>query len=286
MKKNLFGALIVLFALTACTDNDTEDINPSETTHSLTQTITYYPTQENFETRNIKYYDNNIVVADSTYANSGNFISRNIHTIDSEGNYTIETKNAADVTTASVLLQYDSQGRLTDYDNNGIVHKYVYSENTITVKKWDDFLNDYIEVGMFMINADGYIASQTILDGDIIADATSLTFSNNKPVSLMAQGVTGAMDELGTFSYYTTIMPSNLQKTIIQINNEVLIANTLKAAALFGNYHLQDIVIGNSSYYHSDTVFISESGYEGYPESQTITMEGQPYCYIRYYFSN
>ncbi len=257
MKKHLFGAMIALTVLTACTDNDTENTNPDEFTLRLNKTITYFPALENFETRNVKYYDNNMIVADSTYDNSGNFISRNIHTIDSGGNYTIDTKDAEDVTIASEVLQYDAQGRLTEHYGPAGQYHYTYDGDVISVEYWDPS-DAFIDVGVFMLNSDGYIVSQTVVSNDIITDATSLVFSGNtKPVSLMAQGVTGTIEEIGTFSYYPNSMPSNLQKSIIEINNEVLRANSLKAAALFGNYHLQDMMLGGNSYYHSDIEFLA-----------------------------
>lgn len=286
MKKHLFGAMIALATLTACTDNDTENTNPNENTFTLNKTTTYYPAFENFETRNVKYYDNNMIVADSTYDNSGNFISRKVHAINGSGTYTIDTKNAENVNIASEYINYDEQGRLTaHFGPDGEFH-FTYNGNDILVELRLE-VDVFIEVGTFTLNSDGYIASNTVVSNDIITEATSLGFSGTtKPVSLNAQGTTGAIEQIGTFSYYPNSMPSNLQKSITEINNEVLRANSLKAAALYGNYHLQDIMMGSNSYYHSDTVFSPVSGYEGYPEKQTITMNGQPYCHIRYAFSN
>jgi len=285
MKKHVFGALIALTTLTACTDNDSENTNPGESTFSLNKTVTYYPAFENYETRNVKYYDNNMIVADSTYDATGNFISRKIHAINN-GTYTIDTKNPENVNIASEYINYDEQGRLTVHFGPDGEYHYTYNDNSITVE-YRDPMDVFIEVGLFTLNSDGYITTQTDLVNDVITDATSLVFSGNtKPVTLMAQGTTGTLYQLGTFSYYSNSMPSNLQKSTVQINNEILRANSLKAAAIYGNYHLQDIILGDNSYYHSDTVFSPVSGYEGYPQYQTITMEGQPYCHIRYYFTN
>jgi hypothetical protein len=283
MKKHLFGAMIALATLTACTDNDTDDTNSFEL--HLNKTTTYYPAYENFTTRNVKYYENNMIVADSTYDNSGNFISRNIHNVTSS-TYTIDTKNAEDVSIASEYINYDEQGRVTTHFGPAGEYHYAYNGNIISVESRIS-PDVFIEVGSFTLNSDGYIAAQTVVSNDIITESTSLVFSGNtKPVTLMAQGTTGAIEQVGTFSYYPNSMPSNLEKSTIQINNEVLRANSLKAAAMYGNYHLQDIMIGSNSYYHSDTEFAGLPEYNGYPEKQTITMNGQPYCHIRYAFSN
>ncbi|MDV6168850.1 hypothetical protein R1T16_10470 [Flavobacterium sp. DG1-102-2] len=285
MKRHLFVAMIALTALTACTDNDTEDTNPGGFTLHLNKTTTYYPAYENFETRNVKYYEDNVIVADSTYDNSGNFISRNIHTV-TGSNYTIDTKNIEDVTIASEYINYDEQGRLTAHFGPDGEYHYTYNNNSILVE-YRDPSDVFIEVGTFTLNNDGCIASHTVLSNDIITEATSLVFSGNtKPVTLTAQGTTGAIEQIGAFSYYTNTMPANLEKSTIEINNEVLRTNSLKAAALLGNYHLQDITLGSNPYYHSDTVFWGIAEYNGYPERQTITMNGQPYCHIRYAFSN
>jgi hypothetical protein len=137
-----------------------------------------------------------------------------------------------------------------------------------------------------MTNSDGYITSQTNLEGDIIAEATSLIFNNDKPISLMVQGITGPMEQMGSFSYYANTMPENLQKTVTEINNEVLKANKLETAALFSNNHLQNFTLGSSTYYNSVTTFNPVSGFEGYPQNQEIMIEGQPFAYIIYHFQN
>lgn len=284
MKKHFILALLGLTALTSCTDNDTEDTNPNEAP-MLHKTITYFPGLENFETRNVKYYEDNKIVADSTYDSSGNFISRAIHTYNSS-NYTIDVKDADNVTIAAAAEEYDTQGRLIAFFNYGQNYTYTYEGNNISVDYLDP-AGAFINIGMFTMNGDGFITTQTELQGDVISNATSLGFSGNtKPVSLMALGTTGTLEELGTFSYYPNNMPANLEKSTLQINNEVLKAFKLEAAALTCNYHLQDIIIGGNSVYHSDTTFNPATGYEGYPQYQTISIAGQPFCHIHYLFQN
>lgn len=286
MKKLLFGAMIALTVLTACTDDDTENTNPDTPETVLNKTVTYFPAFENFVTRNVKYYDdNNRIVADSTYDNSGNFVSRKIHTVDS-GNYSIFTKNIEDVTIATQVFQYDDQSRLTDIFGDGGQRHFTYDGDNITVElrlPVDVFVN----VGVFRLNSDGYIVSQSFLDNDIITGNTFLEFSGNtKPVSLTSQPTAGSIEQAGTFIYYPNTVPADLEKSTVEINNEVLIANTLEASAMSCNYHLKDIMLGDISRYHSDIVFSPISGREGYPQYKTITIDGQPYCHIRYFFYN
>ncbi|MHA3787693.1 hypothetical protein ACX0HA_05730 [Flavobacterium hauense] len=286
MKKHFLLAFAAISVLASCSDNDTENTNPNETSMALNKTITYFPTVENFQTRNVKYFDNDMhIVADSTYGATGNFISRSIHTYNTS-NYTIDVKNAADVTISSIAEEYDTQGRLIAFFGPEGHYEYTYSGNTVSVDYLDP-AGAFITIGLFTYNGDNYIVSHTKLSADIITEATSLQFSGNtKPAALMAQGVTGAMEQLGTFSYYTNSMPENLQRSTVKINNEVLKALKLEAAALFSNYHLQDFTLANNTQYHSETVFNPVSGLEGYPQHQTISIAGQPFCYIDYFFQN
>jgi hypothetical protein len=189
MKKHVFGAVIALLALTACTDTDTEPTNPQNQDMSLTETITYFPAWENYDTRNVKHYENNQIVSDSTFDGSGNFLTRAIHTYSDIG-YTIEVKNAADVTTATIAENYDDQGRLTEYHGPNGRYIYIYEGNAISVQYWDPS-DAFVEVGTFTLNSDGYIAAQTVVFADVITSASSLVFNGTKPITLMGQGTTG-----------------------------------------------------------------------------------------------
>lgn len=285
MKKYLFGALLALFALTACTDNDTENINPGESSMGLNETITYFPTFENFVTRNVKHYENNMIVSDSTFDNSGNLLTYNIHEVN--GNvYTITTKDVFNTTIATVIALHDDQGRLTDYGNGNIQFKYTYNGNSISVGLRDEPSEPYDEIGAFTLNEDGYIVSQTHLNGNMILSANSLLFNGDKPVSFMVQGTTGPLEQTGAFTYYPNSVPSNLSKSVTEINNEVLKTNRLASIGEFSNHHLENFTLNDSVYYHSQTEFNPAAGYEGYPQTQDITISGQPFCYIHYIFNN
>jgi hypothetical protein len=283
MKKHVFGAVIALLALTACTDTDTEPTNPQNQEMSLTKTITYFPTWENYTTRNVKHYENNQIVSDSTYDGSGNFISRAVHTYVNSIGYTIEIKDTDDVTTATIAENYDDQGRLAEYHGPNGRYIYIYDGNVITVQYWDPS-DAFFDVGTFTLNSDGYITAQTVLFGDVITSASSLVFNGTKPVTLMGQGTTGPIEQIGSFTYYPNEVPATLQKSTTEINNAVLRANVLEGAAMFSNYYLQDFTLGNVSAYHSDIVFHPVSGQENYPQTQNITLGGQQASFIRYYF--
>lgn len=286
MKKHLFMALAATALLTSCSDNDTEDTNPNPSSVTLHKTVTYFPTEENYVTRNVKYFDENMhIVADSLYGPENNFISRSIHTYNTS-NYTIDVKNIDDVTVASAAEEYDAQGRLTTYIGFDGHYEYTYEGNTVSVDYLDP-AGAFINIGLFTYNEDGMIAAHTELMGDVISSATSLQFSGNtKPAALMAQGVTGAIEEMGTFSYYSNSMPVILEKSTVQINNEVLKALKLEASALSGNYFLQDFTLGSDVFYHSDIVFNPATGLENYPQQQTVTIAGQPFSRTYYFFQN
>jgi len=279
-------ALAATALLTSCSDNDTEDTNPNPSSVTLHKTVTYFPTEENYVTRNVKYFDENMhIVADSLYGPENNFISRSIHTYNTS-NYTIDVKNIDDVTVASAAEEYDAQGRLTTYIGFDGHYEYTYEGNTVSVDYLDP-AGAFINIGLFTYNEDGMIAAHTELMGDVISSATSLQFSGNtKPAALMAQGVTGAIEEMGTFSYYSNSMPVILEKSTVQINNEVLKALKLEASALSGNYFLQDFTLGSDVFYHSDIVFNPATGLENYPQQQTVTIAGQPFSRTYYFFQN
>lgn len=288
MKKHLFMALAATALLASCSDNDTEDTNPNPNPSSvmLHKTVTYFPTEENYVTRNVKYYDDNMhIVADSLYGPENNFISRSIHTYNAS-NYTVDVKDIDDVTVASAAEQYDAQGRLTTFIGFDGHYEYTYEGNTVSVDYLDP-AGAFINIGVFTYNEDGVIAAHTELMEDIITSATSLQFSGNtKPVALMAQGVTGAMEQMGTFSYYPNSIPAIFEKSTVEINNEMLKALKLEASALLGNYYLQDFTLGSNVFYHSDIVFNPASGLENYPQQQTVTIEGQPFSRTYYFFQN
>lgn len=286
MKKHFLLAFAAISVLASCSDNDTEDTNPNESPMALHKTVTYFPTEENYQTRNVKYFDDSMhIVADSTYGPTSNFIFRSIHTYGTS-NYTINVKNADDVTISSIAEEYDAQGRLIAFFGPEGHYEYTYDDNTVSVDYLDP-AGAFITIGVFTYNNDGYIAAHTELSADIITEATSLQFSGNtKPVALMAQGVTGALEQLGTFTYYPNSMPADFEKSTTEINNEVLKALKLEASALLGNYYLQDFVIGSNTYYHSDIVFNPAAGLQNYPQQQTVTVDGQPFCRTYYFFQN
>jgi hypothetical protein len=286
MKKHFLVVLATALALGSCSDNDTEDTNPNESPMTLHKTVTYFPTEENYVTRNVRYYDDSMhIVADSLYGPENNFISRSIHAYNAS-NYTIDVKNIDDVTVASASEEYDAQGRLTTFIGFDGHYEYTYEDNTVSVDYLDP-AGAFINIGVFTYNEDGYIAAHTELMEDIITSATSLQFSGNtKPVALMAQGVTGAIEQLGTFSYYPNSMPAILQKSTVQLNNEMLKALKLEVSALFGNYFLQDFTLGNNLQYHADILFNPGTGLENYPQQQTVTIAGQPFSRTYYFFQN
>lgn len=288
MKKHFLVVLAAALALGSCSDNDNENMNPDpqESEVSLDATVTYFPTYENYEIRNVRRYDSNMhIVVDSTFDANDNFISRNIHTYNAS-NYMIEKKDPNDVTIATAVEEYDAQGRLIAFFNYGEHYQYNYEGNTVSV---DQLVSPgaFANIGVFTYNEDGIIEAHTELIADVIASATSLQFSGNtKPVALMEQGITGPMEQIGTFSYYPNTMPAILQKSTVKINNEVLKTLKLESSALLGNYYLQDFTLAGNSFYHSETVFNTEAGLEDYPLTQTVSIQGQPFSYTYYYFQN
>lgn len=244
---------------------------------SKAESFTYMPDGSLLE-KNVKYFESGAIVADTTFNESGEMISRIEHV--KNGNIytqTVYTVNGgAETVTDTYIFAYDNQGRLiereriSEFEND--VTTITYGNGTITTSWVDNNTGEELETSEYTVNAEGIITSATYNYMDLSYTST-LEFENGKPVecTLYYPTETGLETDVYTFSYYSNPMPANHIKSAIQINNQTLQSGSsgyfsfngggaLSIVPYFCNYYLQSLQ--NNDGYHENHV--KEFNTEGY----------------------
>lgn len=136
--KKLKHLLLSVFAISiiSCTSDPSENNSDNLMTLSRKVTINTQSLYPESYSKQIKYYSNNEVIADTTFNSANEWVSRRVITV----NGTTKTFKIYDPTGAIVRHNeetYDSQGRVTSRTTfiplNLIIVSFVYnSDNTVT----------------------------------------------------------------------------------------------------------------------------------------------------------
>jgi hypothetical protein len=215
---------ISLFYLTACSSDTTENTLTEQPTSKV---ITYMPSFANYTTKKIQYYNvNNEIIADTTFDNTGAWIQRVVRTLN--GNIkTTQTYNSSNTLTGTNTEEFDSNGRLINTTGE---YNTVFTYNTNNTVTSSSSINGTIYF-TFSKNPDGIINNRV----DINNSNVSLNFQNQLPIEYLIDG-----NIAGNFTYYPNPMPSNLLKSVTDMNNTILRAYRLEHLPSSCNSYLKN----------------------------------------------
>lgn len=260
---NLFvlGSTLLLLASCESTNStsDTAEMN-------LEKVVTFVTNSSDatHNTKNVKHYINNQVVSDSTFNNLNELMYNTEITISGL------TKIYKKYLNTGELMEhreenYDSQGRLigrhTYEPISALFFTYVYNDDgTVTSNYYNEQDNTTTVFRTFTKNADGIINKE---NGSFYNFSTSqienyegnATLQNQKLISTNYSGT------VTTFHYYPNPMPTNLLKSVNELNNLIVMGNELRYFAYQGNsyYKVSDDVITtfNSDNYKTHVVSVN-----------------------------
>jgi hypothetical protein len=244
--------LCLLIALTSCNNDDNSTQNPDNGL-TLYKTVKFSPTEEAYNaqsegsTKNVKYYENNLVVTDTLYNHNGEAEAWGIH------EYTVNTHfstykylNPSEL--YSTEDTYDNNGRIiqqkkTFYQNGAIssaeMKTFTYTNNNVTLALFNlQNSNTPYDTFEYLLNSDGLIYHFTG-GGDY---QWQINYDSQKKPLSYGTSYGEEMEPWTTnATYYDNIaMPSNQLKTTAQINNSILI-NGMENIFLECNYHCKSI---------------------------------------------
>lgn len=299
MKKLLLLAFAAA-TLASCSDDDNNG-SPSVNEMTLKKTETYYPTKAIYDSgasngyarKDVTWYQNNIVVADSTFDLSNNLIG---HT---QYNYTPNTTTITTYTNSTTwystyVYTYDAQGRVafvttqmlsSQYTGDGDLiaeteGEFTYGTGTVTFTSFanSDTGQDQYQY-VYALNNFGVINALQSGPGSI----ASVSMNDDQPLSLSYD----LSENTFNFTYYAIPLPANFIKTPKQLNNLVLTnESNLFALATEGNYYIQ-----SHNYINFDKQFNSQD-YITYDKATGIYAEpGNPdyfdeSSYERFFYYN
>jgi hypothetical protein len=242
--KKLKSLLLSVFAVSiiSCTsDPATTSNNSMELTKKITiNTQSLYP--ESYS-KQIKYYSNNEVVADTTFNNANEWVSRRVITISGT------TKIFKTYTPSGEIIghneeTYDAQGRAISRKTliplNLIEVSFVYNnDGTVTANATDVSTQITSYIATYSKNSNGliYKESRPTMGPNPVTVERTLLFDNLKPTSMINSVATTSV----LFDYYPNTMPSNISKSATELNNEVLLGLSLTKLAEEGNFYFKRI---------------------------------------------
>ena len=237
---------LALFAVTAltvsCSDENSVELNNTpQNEMTLNKRIIFQTQSQNpsSNTKEIQYYSNNEIVADTLFDNSNQWIARKI--ISTNGTTkTFQTLNTSNEIIAHREEIYDPQGRITSrrtyVPENLIIVSFEYnSDNTITAYATNTLDGSSSQIAVYHKNSDGLIYKEfrnNFVGTPSIVEST-LEFEGSKPTQLTFASSTSVVP----FYYYTNPKPSNLLKSVNQLNNSTLNGLSLTKLAEEGNYY-------------------------------------------------
>lgn len=255
--KNLFYAtfyFLIFCNLLSCSTERIEEINNNSNLMYLNKRVIFntQTLNTNLNTKRIQYYNNNQIIADTTFDYQNAWIKRDI--IFFNGTTKIfQTLDNNGLTINQREEYYDTNGRLTGRqtivpNNNILAISYVYnSDETITVNSTNLVDQSITFIRKYYKNSNGLIYKETGTSTfpTVQNYENTLFFNSLKPTSITSS-ISPLMEN---FEYYNNPKPSNLLKTNTELNNVVLNGLTLRGMAEFGNYYfkLNDGTTNNSA---------------------------------------
>lgn len=269
--QKIVSILTASLFITSCSSESDSNSNNNETTLNkriIYQTQSLYPTSN---TKQIQYYENNQVMADTTFNYLNEWMYRKI--IVTQGNVKMhQTLDTNGQITEQWNYTYDSQNRLTSRKRviplNLLTVTYTYhSNNTVTANAINDQDMSTTYVGTYYIDNNGLIYKEVRPDNSnpSVLYENIMLFDNLKPTALTSAGAT-----ILTFNYYPNAKPSNLLKSNTELNNGVLNGLSLMSLAEQGNFYLKRDVINNNGIVTTHQTDFNSNNYIDYTKSTYI----------------
>jgi len=252
---NLSALGSFLLLLASCESSDS--IN-NENNNELKKivTITTFSANPEYNTKNVKRYINFEVVSDSTFDYQGQFLYRNEITTNN-GIKAYKTYSNTGELSQHREENYDTQGRLigrhTYLPPSALYFTYIYNDNgTVDSKYYNELDGQTITFRTFTKNSNGLLfrnnySTYNSSTGQSQNFEDNANIQNQKLISVTQSQVTT------NFEYYPNPMPSNLRKTVNELNNLIVMGNELRYLAYDGNYYYKendtDITTFNSDNY-------------------------------------
>ena len=219
MKKFILPLFLAAITLASCSNDDTTT-NPPLNGLTLAKTIEYFPLQSNFNQREVSYYQNNQLVADTLFNSAGAVLSRTAVTVN--GNTKTSTYyNAANTITGGNVYTYDGNGRLTHHERLDGTYpvSYTYNQdNTITYSYWNQDTQALEPYVTFYKNNEGLITSLSFPDNE----EGYIGFNGTTPSQLITVTPTGAEQVFVNFTFFNVEVPATMQKSITERNNSII----------------------------------------------------------------
>lgn len=271
MKKRVLLLACTVALMAACTEEnvpETTNTNEQMTLHRIEKfspSQAAYTTGVSGSTKEVKYYESNKVVADTTFDASGNVTTWVMHSYTTDTHTETVFYPESGPFTQSVSL-YDNTGRIIQKTGEifsggqsvgNSTGTFVYNnDGSITGNAIDPGTGEVMSQYSinYETNESGYITS--INYSPSITGA--IVFDNDKPLESSTDYGNGVGETVG-FTYYNVPLPSNMLKSVAETNNSILEQGFETEIAENCNYYLQSYV----GYVTFDKTF-NESGYVTY----------------------
>jgi hypothetical protein len=247
--KKIFLLAFTAVTLASCSDDDT---TPAENEMTLQRTEKFTPSQQAYTSgsansfKRVQYYENNRVVADTTYDTQGAVYGYVSHTYTSN-TYTRHNygNNQAERATK---YTFDTQGRVTHAVDilqfpsaENVPPSYVYNTDGSVSQYFVD-----IEGGTSTLTQTYYTNNGGVITNSVYnpsGDTVDYSYTGNNISSYTYNDGYNAPNIIN-YTYYTTPVPSNMQRSAIEINNGFFMydanpTDMTNELAYYGNGYLQ-----------------------------------------------
>lgn len=269
---SLPGILIFSMLFARCsTDGTTETPPAPENLTPSKMSVTYTPQQANFTQKTVKYFAENLIVADSTFNNSGQLTGRSVFTYSptsrTEFNY-----DGTGLLINKVIHNYDNLHRLTSVDTYNPSNQIIYSRSFAYQNENIMATTTYNGVSTlayhYKTNADGLIYYEEDMANNNYV--RTLDYVGDKPVLLHYPAGLGT----ASYTYHTQMKPLDLQNNPIEVNNAALSSLTMEHVHFSCNYYLKQIYFSQIDLTLNRTFLFNADNYETYLKITTTGANG------------
>jgi len=239
MKK--IALCLITLSIVSCTSDSEQNTNEDLMTLNKRIIFNRQSAFPDNDTKEIQYYSNNEVVADTVFNSLNQWTQRKLVFFNGTTKV-FQTLDTSGQIIAHREETYDNQGQVTGRrtyvpNNNILAVSFTYnSDNTITANAVNLQDQSVTPHSTYEKDSDGLIYKQfqqTVLQIPNSTVESTLLFDNLKPVSLVNTLNTSVI----SFDYYSNPKPSNLVKSNTELNNRTLLALSLTKMAEEGNFY-------------------------------------------------
>ncbi len=273
MKTKILLAFLIAGAFASCSEDSSE--NQTSNSQNLARTEKFSPSLAAYQAgaegsrKQIVYFENNRVVADSIFDHTGALDEWTLHT------YTATTHSLSHRSTASSdefdrTETFDASGRLSKVYQMPINQptpfigfttvEYTYGSNAVT-QEWIDpqtGLPDTNYTTTMTKNTDGLLYYTSSNNGSF----SETHFWNNNPVKFRYFNGIEFFEDIDC-TYFPTSLPENLQKSLNALNNVILLNGEEADIAENFNTYLESISWNSENHLEYERTF-DANNYQNY----------------------